>query len=243
MSDHAAARSDPLVLFGESSVLLASLTLGTAREAVTLMLCDRIDNAVLAELETLTRSPDAIVLVMHREGTDADELRALRSGAAECLRVDFSVGRLEAQLASRLRRRSAIAVTSPYALEVDPQGFEATLGGRRLTLSPMEFRLLDLLWRHRGEVVLHAAVEKHIYEDAGADARQAVRQLVHRLRRRLGSDRDLLAAVPGIGYVLRVPSTAAEVFPLAGLAEPVPGSSGALQVVDTLYGPDPQQSA
>jgi DNA-binding response OmpR family regulator len=172
---------------------------------IATLFCERIDEGVLASIQELSRSANTIVVVFHSQSSPEEEIQALESGAAECLALRFSVDRLKAQLRTLTRRHPRRSIEGPSGLQLDLRGFAATLDGRPLRLSPLEFKLLGLLWPVRGEVVVHRRVEEALYGETGIMVRQAVRQLVHRLRSRLGSAGEMLVAVPGIGYSLRVP--------------------------------------
>jgi DNA-binding response OmpR family regulator len=173
-----------------------------ASPRVLALFCERVDDACLSCVRDLAQEPDAIVLVFYSDGSSEDEVRALEAGADDCLRLSFSAERLRARLLTLASRRPAATAPGPFGLVVNTLTFQASLEGRRLRLSPQEFRLLAELWRRRGRVVPYESLQRTLYGDSGPVYRQALRQLVHRLRARLGRADCLVAVVPGVGYVL-----------------------------------------
>jgi two-component system phosphate regulon response regulator PhoB len=172
---------------------------------VDILFFETIDDASLVNVRRHAQRQDQITLVFYSLGTMADEVRLLEAGADECFRVSFSVERLQAQLNTLARRRSNSAGPMIDGLGVDERSFQATLHGRPLRMGPQEFRLLAELWKQRGQIVPHEILEQALFGETGADCRQGLRQLVHRLRQRLTSAGSLIHVVPRVGYTLRAP--------------------------------------
>ena len=172
---------------------------------VDILFFETIDEASLIYVRRHAQRQDQITLVIYSIGTANDEVRLLEAGADECFRVGFSVERLQAQLNTLTRRRSNSATPAIDGLGVDERSFQATLHGQRLRMGPQEFRLLAELWKQRGQIVQHEILEQVLFGETGADCRQSLRQLIHRLRQRLQSAGSLIHVVPRVGYTLRAP--------------------------------------
>jgi DNA-binding response OmpR family regulator len=71
-------------------------------------------------------------------------------------------------------------------------------------LTPLEMRLVQLLFVHRGHTVPTERILVHVWGDRGSGDRQLLKQLVHRLRQKLEQDPAeprLIHTVPNAGYV------------------------------------------
>jgi two-component system response regulator QseB len=200
-----------LSISDETQPLLATLPLshGDLARPVLLLFREAIDEACLTLIRRYAGRDASLLVLLYSDGTARDEVAALEAGADECLRVAFSIERFEAQLQTRARR-GAVNVPTAHRLAVDPHTFRASVDGRPIHLSPREFRLLFELWRQRGRIVPHEHLEHVMYGDVGADCRQGVRQIVHRLRLRLRDLGSLVQGVSGVGYLLQssVPNAA-----------------------------------
>ena len=89
-------------------------------------------------------------------------------------------------------------------LTVDPASYEVFLHGRRLTLTPTEFRMLYLLLNNRGNVLSREFIARSIWGDQ-VDSTALVKKYIQRLRRRLNDtaqDPRWIANVHGVGYKL-----------------------------------------
>jgi DNA-binding response OmpR family regulator len=77
----------------------------------------------------------------------------------------------------------------------------ASLNGVPLTLSQLEFRLLNYLAHHQNRAVPANELAEHLYGANEPGDSNAIEQLVVRLRRKIGSDR--IETKRGFGYLLR----------------------------------------
>lgn len=76
---------------------------------------------------------------------------------------------------------------------------------RVLRLSRLEFDLLLLLVRARGEPVSRALLLDAVWGQASEVLEHVVEETVSTLRRKLGAGRDLIRTVRGVGYAIAVP--------------------------------------
>jgi hypothetical protein len=92
------------------------------------------------------------------------------------------------------------------ALSVDLSKHEVRIKGELVPLTPKEYRLLALLYRHNGAVITREEIATEVWPELeGAVAEESIAQLVARLRRKLeddpGNPRYVLT-VRGFGYRL-----------------------------------------
>lgn len=116
--------------------------------------------------------------------------------------MDFNnlIVRLRAT-AARLRR-SQKTPQSPDRLQVDTLAYTVKVGNETFSLSPMQSHLLHALWCQRGVVVHYGVLESLLWGNAGISSRQALKQLMRRLRRHIGEAGSAIRSVPGVGYLL-----------------------------------------
>ncbi|MGC4027798.1 MAG: response regulator transcription factor [Steroidobacteraceae bacterium] len=151
------------------------------------------------------------IMMLTARGDEADLVRALELGADDYLTKPFSPRTLIARVRALLRRASSssaapMAVLSIGELELDAESLVLRTGqGRELRLTPLETRLLQLLFANAGQVVPTDRLLAHVWGQRGGGDRQLLKQLVHRLRIKLGDDAEQprwLETVPNAGYRL-----------------------------------------
>lgn len=142
-----------------------------------------------AVLRELRRSSDVPVLMLTVRGHEDDEVRALDLGADDYLRKPFRPRALLARLRALLRRSGdaePIAALELGPLSVDAQRGEGSIGGGApFKLSALELRLLRLLAAQAPKPVGTERILAHVWVDREAVDREALKQLVHRLRAKL----------------------------------------------------------
>ena len=171
-----------------------------------LMLPGRDGLEVCRELRTFTQVP--IIMVTARV-EEIDRLLGLELGADDYVCKPFSPREVVARVKAVLRRQGAAgapAQAGPVAgLLVEPEAWRAELDGRKLDLTPVEFRLLETLAAHPGRVFSRAALLERIYDDHRVVSDRTVDSHVKNLRRKLAEaapGRELLHSVYGVGYRL-----------------------------------------
>jgi DNA-binding response OmpR family regulator len=160
--------------------------------------------AVLDQLRKRSQLP---VMMLTVRSAEEDEVRGLDLGADDYLRKPFSPRALLARVRSLLRRGTE-AVEDPVlalgALALDVERSEARVHGTTsFRLSPLELRLLRLLLSHRGRPVDPDRLIGFVWSDRDAADRDALKQVVHRLRRKLvdaGGKAEWIEYVPNAGY-------------------------------------------
>ena len=138
-----------------------------------------------------------------------DEVKSLEAGADEYIRESSGSISLIARMVALTRRTRCSSTEqqptlSNGPLTVDPASYEVFLHGRRLTLTPTEFRMLYLLLNNRGNVLSREFIARSIWGDQ-VDSTALVKKYIQRLRRRLNDtaqDPRWIANVHGVGYKL-----------------------------------------
>jgi DNA-binding response OmpR family regulator len=141
------------------------------------------------------------VLMLTAASTVADRVDGLGLGADDYLPKPFDFSELVARVRA-LGRRSAPAL--PPTLEsgdvrLDPSRRVAFRAGRRLTLSPKEFAVLECLLESAGRVVSAEELLERAWDEAADPFTTAVKTTIRRLRGKLG-DPPVVRTVREGGY-------------------------------------------
>ena len=147
------------------------------------------------------------IMMLTVRNEEEDLVRALELGADDYLTKPFSPRTLLARIRALLRRSGMEAegklTSNGLTLNVD----DLTLTGlseEPVHLTPLEMRLVQLLFVHRGRTVSTERILVHVWGDRGNGDRQLLKQLVHRLRQKIEqdpADPRLIHTVPNAGYV------------------------------------------
>ena len=147
------------------------------------------------------------VLVLTARGTWSDRVDGIDAGADDYLPKPFRMEEVMARIRALLRRSTGRAEPSitvgPVIL--DPRNRQVSVGGIPVTLTPLEFRLLNYLFHHRGRVVSQTELSENLYSHDSERDSNAIEALVGRLRKKLKA--DVIETRRGFGYI--VLSTAA----------------------------------
>ncbi len=166
-----------------------------------------LDGLVL--IETLrAEGRETPILVLSALGEVDDRVRGLRAGGDDYLSKPFAFNELLARLETlvrRARRGDSPPVRLAVAdLELDLIAHTATRAGEPIRLQPREFRLLEYLVRHAGQVVTRGMLLEHVWEYSFDPQTNVIDVHISRLRAKIdkGSSRPLIHTLRGIGYKL-----------------------------------------
>lgn len=156
--------------------------------------------AVLEEWRSEGNGVPVVVLTSRK--TWREKVMGLRAGADDYIGKPFEYEELEARLEAVIRRSSGRARSQLISdgLIVDPASARVTLDGERVELTALEYRTLEYLVLHRGEVVSKSDLTEHIYDrDFDLDS-NVIEVLINRLRKKLKP--GLICTRRGLGYQL-----------------------------------------
>jgi two-component system copper resistance phosphate regulon response regulator CusR len=144
-----------------------------------------------------------VLMLTARDAID-DRVSGLDSGADDYLTKPFAFRELVARLHALARRRPTPLpeVVTIDDLEVDLRGHRVKRGGRPIELTAKEFALLELLVRHRDQVVDRTAISAHVWDENHDPFTNVLEVLMRRLRRKIddGFDVKLIHTLRGAGY-------------------------------------------
>jgi two-component system OmpR family response regulator len=190
---------------GREGLLLA------ASEPYDVLVVDRMLPKLdgLTIVRTLRASGNATpVLILSALGEVDDRVEGLRAGGDDYLVKPFAFAELQARIEALLRRahpEAAVTTLRVGDLEMDLLTREASRGGRGIELQPREYRLLEYLMRHAGQVVTRTMLLENVWDYHFDPQTNVVDVHISRLRRKIETDADrpILHTVRGAGYLLR----------------------------------------
>jgi two-component system OmpR family response regulator len=148
------------------------------------------------------------VLILSALGQVDDRVQGLRAGGDDYLTKPFAFSELLARLEALLRRRSGPAVVTRLSvgdLEMDLLSRSVKRAGQAVELQPREFRLLEYLMRHAGQVVTRTMLLEGVWDYHFDPQTNVIDVHISRLRQKIdkGFEAPLLHTVRGAGYCLR----------------------------------------
>jgi two-component system OmpR family response regulator len=151
------------------------------------------------------------VLFLTALGGIDDRVEGLEAGGDDYLVKPFVFAELLARVHALARRPPVAEVESVLRvadLEIDLIARRVARAGRRIDLQPREFRLLEYLVRHAGEVVTRTMLLEQVWEFHFDPRTNIVETHVSRLRAKVDRDFEvgLIHTVRGAGYCIRAPA-------------------------------------
>src|SRR5579875_678892 len=137
-----------------------------------------------------------------------DRVKGLRAGGDDYLTKPYAFSELLARLEAILRRSNDKAAEPRLKvadLEMDLLARTVRRAGRAIELQPREFKLLEYLMRHAGQVVTRTMLLEGVWDYHFDPQTNVIDVHVSRLRQKIdrGFERPLLHTVRGAGYTLR----------------------------------------
>jgi two-component system KDP operon response regulator KdpE len=155
------------------------------------------------------------LIVLSVRSNEAEKVRLLDLGADDYVVKPFGMAELLARAHAALRRRVPTATGEPIIksgrLTIDFGARLVTIDGERVQLTPKEYRLLQVLAQHAGNVVTHQHLLKEVWGSPHMHDVHYLRIFVRKLRQKIEADAtkpQILLTELGIGY--RLAATAPE---------------------------------
>ncbi|MGF1462054.1 MAG: winged helix-turn-helix domain-containing protein [Maricaulaceae bacterium] len=148
------------------------------------------------------------VLVLSALGEVDHRVDGLKAGGDDYLTKPYAFAELLARVEALARRRDPEAVKTKLVvgdLEMDLLARTVTRGGEAVLLQPREFRLLEFLMKHEGQVVTRTMLLEKVWDYHFDPQTNVIDVHISRLRSKIDKDFDkaLLHTVRGAGYRLQ----------------------------------------
>jgi two-component system response regulator BaeR len=148
------------------------------------------------------------VIMLTARVEEIDRLLGLELGADDYICKPFSPREVMARIKAVLRRIGEGGMASPSErLVVDAERHSATLDGRLLDLTPVEFRLLSILGAQPGRVFSRDQLLDRLYDDHRIVTDRTVDSHVKNLRKKMQAvtpAEDIIRSIYGVGYKLEI---------------------------------------
>ena len=148
------------------------------------------------------------VLILSALGQVDDRVKGLRSGGDDYLTKPYAYTELLARIEALSRRTAPEENETRYMvgdLTLDRLSHKVTRGGQPIILQPREYRLLEYLMKHAGQVVTRTMLLENVWDYHFDPQTNVIDVHISRLRGKIDKnfDKPLLHTVRGAGYVLR----------------------------------------
>jgi len=147
------------------------------------------------------------VLILSALGEVDDRVEGLRAGGDDYLTKPYAFSELLARIDALSRREQPEKISNKLKvadLEMDLIKHKVTRNGKTILLQPREFRLLEYLLRHVGQVVSRTMLLEQVWDYNFDPQTNVIDVHISRLRNKIDKDheRTLLHTVRGAGYRL-----------------------------------------
>jgi two-component system OmpR family response regulator len=144
-------------------------------------------------------------------GEISDRVEGLNAGGDDYLVKPFAASELVARIAALGRRRpvaETVGCITVGDLKIDLLKRMVTRAGKRIDLQQQEFKLLEYMARHAGQVVTRSMLLEHVWDFHFDPGTNLITSHISRLRGKVDRDFDveLIRTVRGVGYRLDAPA-------------------------------------
>ena len=149
------------------------------------------------------------VLILTARGRWQDKVEGLEAGADDYLVKPFQIEELLARVNALLRRAAGLAqpivICGPVALDTASQ--QVRVDKRALELTAYEYKVLEYLMLHAGDVVSKTTLTEHVYDQDFDRDSNVIEVFIGRLRKKLDPDERLnpIETLRGRGYRFTLP--------------------------------------
>ncbi len=149
------------------------------------------------------------ILILTARGRWQDKVEGLDAGADDYLVKPFHQEEMMARIRVLIRRAAgwSDARIQCGPVQLDPTTQRVTLDGEEVELTAYEYKVLEYLMMHAGEVVSKSVLTEHLYDDEDDRDSNVIEVFIRRLRLKLDPDGSLqpIETLRGRGYRFNLP--------------------------------------
>jgi two-component system response regulator MprA len=144
------------------------------------------------------------VLFLSARDALTDRVTGFSAGGDDYVTKPFAFAELVARLHALLRRAGETGIVEQSGLVLDPMAHAAFVGGKKISLTPTEFRLLAKLVASPGQAIRRRELVQTGWPHGAQVRDNTLDAYIARLRRKLGSQdgAPTIATVHGVGYAI-----------------------------------------
>ena len=161
-------------------------------------------------LMKLRESRNIPVILLSAKSEDADKILGLTAGADDYVTKPFNPSELVARVKSQLRRYTTLGSMGKQqgqitidGLTLDTEQKSLKIDGEDIRLTPIEYRILELLVQNRGKVFSAEEIYRKVWREDTAVADNTIAVHIRHIREKIEinpKDPKYLKVVWGIGY-------------------------------------------
>jgi two-component system phosphate regulon response regulator PhoB/two-component system alkaline phosphatase synthesis response regulator PhoP len=191
--------------FSDAAALLKFIDRGSPDLIILdLMLPDMDGFDICRRLKGEPRFASVPIIMLTAKGSETDRVVGLELGADDYVTKPFSARELVLRVKAVLRRRTekepARKITIGKDLSINPEKFEVLVSGKKVALTPSEFRILAFLASREGHVFSRGQILDHLWGHDKAVIDRTVDVHINNLREKLGKAAGHIKNVRGVGY-------------------------------------------
>ena len=149
------------------------------------------------------RDPELSIIMVTARVDEIDRLLGLELGADDYICKPFSPREVVARAKAVLRRTKRGIAPPESGLVLDDAGFRASLAGKDLGLTAVEYQLLKVLAAHPGRIYTRDQLMDAMYRDERVVSDRTVDSHIKKIRRKIAAvlpDREVIHSLYGVGY-------------------------------------------
>ena len=153
--------------------------------------------------KTLRATTDVAIIMVTARVDEIDRLLGLELGADDYICKPFSPREVVARVKAVLRRTRRGERPAEGGLKLDEAGYRASIEGKDLNLTAVEFQLFKVLADHPGRIYTREQLMDAMYRDERVVADRTVDSHIKKIRRKIAAalpDREIVHSVYGLGY-------------------------------------------
>ncbi len=161
-------------------------------------------------LMKLRESRNIPVILLSAKSEDADKILGLTAGADDYVTKPFNPSELMARVKSQLRRYTTLGSMGAHRGEITIDGLtldtdhkQVRVDGEEVRLTPLEYRILELLVQNRGKVFSAEEIYRKVWREENAVADNTIAVHIRHIREKIEinpKEPKYLKVVWGIGY-------------------------------------------
>lgn len=163
----------------------------------------KVDGLTLCRNIRVKNIKTPILMLTAKSSTD-DKVAGLDSGADDYLTKPFSFVEFRSRVHALIRRshKEPSLVLSIDDLVLDPLKHSVTRNGLPIKLTPKEFAILEILLRHKGEVVTRTMITEHVWDYNFDGMSNVVDVFVASLRKKVEvkGEKKVIETIHGVGF-------------------------------------------
>lgn len=170
---------------------------------VDLGLPDVSGESVFVEIKKLY--PDLPVILLTARGTSADIVEGFKLGADDYVAKPYNIDELLARIGARLSNGPTSSKLVVGDLELNDKTFEVKRAGKKIKLTPKEFKLLEYLMTNQGQVLTRDMILSRVWMYSPDMQSRAVDVYIGYLKKKVdgGFGKKLIQSVRGYGYMIK----------------------------------------